>query len=270
MNIRKIVSVFDSVPTMEGAGVRLKRVIGNNRDTSLFDPFLLLDHFGSDNPVDYLKGFPWHPHRGMETLTYMIKGEVDHEDNIGNKGSIGSGEVQWMTAGSGILHQEMPRSFAGEMMGLQLWINLPRKDKMTSPRYMEMTEFPLINKDGAKIKAIAAKLNDQKSPNHKLFVDMEYLDIELKGNFFHETKMETAFIYVYEGSVTISDESVLSGQCALLDKAGDVAISGEARFIFVAANPLNEPIAWGGPVVMNTEEELQTAFREIDSGTFIK
>lgn len=268
-SIRKIINIYDSVPTMEGAGVRLKRVFAN-RDTSIFDPFLLLDNFGSGEPQDYLKGFPWHPHRGMETITYMIRGEVEHGDNIGNKGIIKSGEVQWMTAGSGIMHQEMPRPFEGDMMGLQLWLNLPKKNKMTAPRYMEITKFPLVEKDDAKIKIIAGNMSGEKNPKHDLFVDIEYLDIDLNGKLLHETKMKTAFVYVYEGSIEISGKKVLSNQCALLSKMGEVAISGKAKFIFVAGDPLNEPVAWGGPIVMNSEEELQAAFEEIDKGTFIK
>ncbi len=268
-NIRKISNIFASVSTMEGAGVRLKRVFANS-DTSAFDPFLLLDHFGSDVPDDYIKGFPWHPHRGMETVTYMIKGEVEHSDNIGNKGLIKPGEVQWMTAGSGILHQEMPKAFNGEMMGLQLWVNLPRKYKMTAPRYMEIIDMPLLEKNDAKMRIIAGKIDNKKSPDHDLFIDVEYFDIDLNGDFLHKTSMKTAFIYVYEGSVDIAGKQVLSEQCALLDKSGDIAISGKAKFIFVAGNPLGEPLAWGGPIVMNTEEELQVAFKEIENGTFIK
>lgn len=268
MKIRKIINIFESVTTMEGDGVRLKRVFANN--TSALDPFLLLDHFGSDDPKDYIKGFPWHPHRGMETVTYMIKGEVEHGDNIGNSGSINSGEVQWMTAGSGIMHQEMPKACDGEMIGFQLWVNLPKKDKMTVPRYMEITTLPQIEKNDAKIKIIAGQIDNKKSPNHNLFVDVEYFDVDLNGDFFYETKMKTAFIYVYEGLVSIGDKKVLTNQCALLDKTGDLAISGKAKFIFVAGNPLNESIAWGGPIVMNTEEELEAAFKEINNGTFIK
>ncbi|MDP2750886.1 MAG: pirin family protein [Nanoarchaeota archaeon] len=271
MMIRQIKSIIASKPTLEGAGVKLKRVFGSE-EVPMFDPFLLLDHFGSDDPEDYVKGFPWHPHRGIETVTYMIRGEVEHGDSIGNKGVIKSGDIQWMTAGSGIIHQEMPKPFDGSMMGFQLWVNLARKNKMTKPRYMGITKKDLIqvNKDGAKINLVAGKINNKKGPVKDLFVDVDYFDIHLSGNFAHKIKKKTAFIYVYEGNVDIKDKKVAAGHCALLEKEGDILITGNAKFIFVAGNPLKEPVAWGGPIVMNTQEELDEAFDELDKGTFIK
>lgn len=262
--MRKVVKIIKSKPVMEGAGVKLKRVFGNSNE---FDPFLLLDHFGSSNPNDYMKGFPWHPHRGIETVTYMVRGEVEHGDSLGNKGVIKSGEVQWMTAGSGIIHQEMPHKFDGNMMGFQLWINLPQKDKMTKPRYMGVKKLVSLEKDDAKIKVIAG---GDEEPVHDLFVDADYFDVDLSGDFSYKTKLKTVFIYVYEGNVNIDGEPVGEHQCALLEKEGDIFIKGNAKFIFVAGNPLNEPIAWGGPIVMNTKEELAKAFEELKDGTFIK
>lgn len=263
--------IFDSQPTLEGAGVKLKRVFGSY-EIPQFDPFLLLDHFGSDNPTDYIKGFPWHPHRGIETVTYMIRGEVEHGDSLGNKGVIRSGDIQWMTAGSGIIHQEMPQPFEGTMMGFQLWVNLPREQKMTEPRYRSITtnDALAVHKDDAKIKIIAGTMNHQTGPVSDLFVDVEYYDVHLSGHLNHRTQKTTVFLYVYDGSVTVEDTDVASHHCALLKNKDPILIKGNAKFLFVAGNPLNEPIAWGGPIVMNTQEELATAFQELNDGTFIK
>ena len=269
--MRKIVSVIASKPTLEGAGVKLKRVFGP-REVPRFDPFLLLDHFGSDDPDDYIKGFPWHPHRGIETVTYMIRGEVEHGDSMGNKGVIRSGDTQWMTAGSGIIHQEMPRRFKGDMMGFQLWVNLPRKQKMTEPRYRSITKEDVVSvsRGDARITVIAGKIGNRNGPVKDLFVDAEYFEVHLSGKFEHHTAKRTSFVYVYEGSITIGGTKVGPDHCALLEEHGDILITGNAKFIFVAGNPLKEPVSWGGPIVMNTEEELQEAFRELDDGTFIK
>jgi redox-sensitive bicupin YhaK (pirin superfamily) len=269
--MRKAITIIKSKPTLEGAGVKLKRVFGS-AEIPRFDPFLLLDHFGSDDPDDYVKGFPWHPHRGIETVTYMIRGEVEHGDSIGNKGVIRSGDIQWMTAGSGIIHQEMPRPFRGSMMGFQLWVNLPRRKKMTEPRYMGITKADLVtvNRDDASINIIAGTIGNKKGPVKDLFVDVDYFDVHLAGRFKHGTGKSTAFIYVYEGAAGIDDKAVNSGYCALLEEKGEVVITGDARFLFVAGDPLAEPIAWGGPIVMNTRAELTKAFQELDNGTFIK
>ena len=269
--MRKIASIFESRPTMEGAGVRLRRVFGYHK-VPKFDPFLLLDHFGSDDPNDYIMGFPWHPHRGIETVTYMIRGKVEHGDSIGNSGVINSGDVQWMTAGSGIIHQEMPKAFNGNMMGFQLWVNLPRAKKMTEPRYMGLTkhDFESVELEGTRIIVIAGTFQGVEGPVKDLFVDTEYFDVHLEGEFNHSTDKRTCFIFVYEGFVKINDKGLKVGNCALLEEEGDVQVKGKGNFIFVAGNPLKEPIVWGGPIVMNTQEELDTAFLELRNESFIK
>ena len=269
--VRKILSVFESKPTIEGAGVRLRRVFGY-KNIPTFDPFLLLDHFGSNNPDDYIKGFPWHPHRGIETVTYMIRGKVEHGDSIGNAGVINSGDVQWMTAGSGIIHQEMPKPYKGNMMGFQLWVNLPRTNKMTKPRYMGLTkdDFESINLNRTKIIVIAGNFQGVKGPIKELFVETEYFDVDLNDKFIHSTEKKTCFIYIYDGHVKIDNNEVDSGNCVLLESEGEVVVEGKGSFIFVAGNPLDEPIAWGGPIVMNTQKELYLAFSELKQGSFIK
>ena len=267
---------MDYQQTLEGAGVKVKRVLGNDQDSTL-DPFLLLDHFGSDNPEDYIKGFPWHPHRGMETVTYMWTGEVEHSDNMGNKGTIKSGDVQWMTAGSGIIHQEMPKKYHGLMQGFQLWVNLPAKKKMSDPKYrgIEKEQIPTIEKDGVTVKVIAGKVDGILGPVRDLATDIEYFDVTLAAGktFEHTTpKNYTVFAYVVEGSIDVQDKEMLQGQCAVFGK-GDIAkISSKngGRILFVLSEPLNEHVAWRGPIVMNTEEELEQAFEELEEGTFIK
>jgi quercetin 2,3-dioxygenase len=274
---RKVEKILERRLTLEGAGVKLRRVLGNNDDSTL-DPFLLLDHFGSEDPKDYIKGFPWHPHRGMETVTYMWTGEVEHGDSMGNKGVIKSGDVQWMTAGSGIIHQEMPQKYDGLMQGFQLWVNLPSKKKMIDPKYrgIEEQQIPMLEKYGAKIKVIAGKVDGTEGLVRDLAINIEYFDVELEAGktFEHATpRRETVFAYVVEGSIEIGRNKVLQGQCAVFSE-GDLvkigSIDGDARFLFVSGEPLNEPVAWRGPIVMNTEEELDKAFEELDSDTFIK
>jgi redox-sensitive bicupin YhaK (pirin superfamily) len=262
--------------TIEGAGVKLKRVLGNDTDSTL-DPFLLLDHFGSDNPEDYIKGFPWHPHRGMETVTYMWTGEVEHGDSMGNKGVIKSGDVQWMTSGSGIIHQEMPQKYDGLMQGFQLWVNLPAKKKMVNPKYRGIVkeQIPTIQKDGKKIKVIAGKVDGTHGPVRDLAIDIEYFDVELASGrtFEHATaKDDTLFAYIVEGAVEVQGKTVTKGQCVVFGKGDFAKILSKkgSRFLFVSGQPLNEPVAWRGPIVMNTEEELDRAFEELDAGTFIK
>jgi quercetin 2,3-dioxygenase len=273
---RKVDKILNRRTTMEGAGVKLKRVLGNDDDSTL-DPFLLLDHFGSDEPEDYIKGFPWHPHRGMETVTYMWTGEVEHGDSMGNKGIIKSGDVQWMTAGSGIIHQEMPQKYDGLMQGFQLWVNLPAKKKMVDPKYrgIEKQQIPVLEKDGSKIKAVAGKVDGTEGPVGDLAIHIEYFDVELDaGNAFeHQTpKNDTVFAYVVEGSIEIGRKKILQGQCAVFGEGDLVKMgsNGGARFLFVSGEPLNEPVAWRGPIVMNTQEELDKAFEELDSDTFVK
>ena len=273
---RQIKKILNRRPTLEGAGVKLNRVLGSD-DESTLDPFLLLDHFGSDKPEDYIKGFPWHPHRGMETVTYMWTGEVEHGDSMGNKGVIKSGEVQWMTAGSGIIHQEMPLKYNGFMQGFQLWVNLPAKKKMIDPKYrgVEKKQIPTVQNNGAKVKVIAGVVEDTKGPVEDLAVDVEYFDVELAAgkSFEHLVpKNNTVFAYVVEGSLEIAGQQIFQGQCAVLGEGDIVRVNSlkGSRFLFVSGTPLGEPVAWGGPIVMNTEEELEEAFKELESGTFIK
>jgi quercetin 2,3-dioxygenase len=273
---RKVGKILNRRTTLEGAGVKLKRVLGNDDDSTL-DPFLLLDHFGSDDPEDYIKGFPWHPHRGMETVTYMWTGEVEHGDSMGNKGVIKSGDVQWMTAGSGIIHQEMPQKYNGLMQGFQLWVNLPAKKKMIDPKYRGIVkqQIPVLEKDCSKIRVIAGKVDGTEGPVRDLAINIEYFDVELYvGKTFEHAapKNDTVFAYVVEGSIEIGAKEILQGQCAVFSEGDLVKIGskGGARFLLVSGEPLNEPVAWRGPIVMNTEEELDKAFEELDSNTFIK
>ncbi len=229
---RKADKILNRRTTLEGAGVKLKRVLGNDRRSTL-DPFLLLDHFGSDNPEDYIKGFPWHPHRGMETVTYMWTGEVEHGDSMGNKGVIKSGDVQWMTAGSGIIHQEMPQKYDGLMQGFQLWVNLPAKKKMIDPKYrgIEKQQIPVLEKDGSKIKVIAGKVDGTEGPVRDLAINIEYFDVELDAGktFEHATpKNDTVFAYLVEGSIEIGSKKILQGQCAVFGE-GDLVKIGSNR-----------------------------------------
>ena len=270
--------------TLEGAGVRLRRAFGHPQVPD-FDPFLLLDHFGSANPADYLAGFPWHPHRGIETITYMLQGEVEHGDSLGNTGVIHSGDVQWMTAGSGIIHQEMPRGGSdGVMGGFQLWANLPASHKMMEPRYREVLsrDIPEVSHEGARIKVVCGHVHGVTGPVRSIVIEPEYLDVALQaGSRFahHVPAAHTAFAYVFEGSAQFGDRQ---GQVAPATGSGQVVLLGDgdeiqayagteaARFILVTGKPLREPIAWRGPIVMNTQAELRTAFEEYAAGTFIK
>jgi redox-sensitive bicupin YhaK (pirin superfamily) len=273
---RRVEKILERKVTYEGAGVRLRRVLGNDSNSTL-DPFLLLDHFGSDNPKDYVKGFPWHPHRGMETVTYMWAGEVEHGDSLGNKGVIKSGDVQWMTAGSGIIHQEMPKKYDGLMQGFQLWVNLPARKKMIDPKYrgIEKKQIPVFQKNGVTIRVIAGKVDGTEGPVKELAFGIEYFDVELAAGkqFVHSvSKNWTAFAYVVNGSIRLFDKTITEGQCAVLDEGDSVTINSKTgcRFLFVSGKPLKEPVAWRGPIVMNTQEELDKAFEELDSGTFVK
>ncbi len=278
---RKIKSRWSSTPTIEGAGVKLRRVFGG-AEVPRLDPFLLLDDFGSSKPEDYMKGFPWHPHRGIETVTYMLEGIVNHEDSLKNKGSITDGGIQWMTAGSGIIHQEMPQVYTGEMRGFQLWVNLPQKDKMSAPRYQDVkkNDVPEIIKDGAKIKIICGEVDGVKGPVSDLFASPQYLDVALppKGEVsLSVSEGCTAFLFVFEGAGVAGEGDVLTAKGGMVEfeRVGGEEVcmrAGESgmRFLFVSGRPLGEPVAWYGPIVMNTQEELQTAFRELQEGTFIK
>jgi redox-sensitive bicupin YhaK (pirin superfamily) len=286
MKQRQILKVVAGTSQTDGAGVRLVRVIGH-ADTSLFDPFLMLDAFDSRNPADYTKGFPWHPHRGIETVTYLIEGDIEHGDSLGNKGSILDGGCQWMTAGSGIIHQEMPQA-APRMLGFQLWVNLPAKDKMCAPKYREITRdrIPLAVEDSCTVAVISGMYRTTAGAMKGDYVDATVLDIIMKKDgscTVPTTPGNTVFLYIVEGSVSLdrdkSGSSVppvyLPEHRAVLLSDGDelrldAGAEGSARCILFSGKPLNEPIAWGGPIVMNTREELESAFRELDEGTFIR
>ncbi|MFX0082653.1 MAG: pirin family protein [Candidatus Hodarchaeota archaeon] len=280
--IRKIKLTLKSRPTMEGAGVRLKRAFGYVDDS--LDPFLLFDDFGSDNPSDYMAGFPWHPHRGIETITYVLHGKGEHEDSLGNKGVLEPGDVQWMTAGSGIIHQEMPK-FQGNdplMKGFQLWANLPASHKMMDPRYQEIKseDIPEVSVgENVKIKIICGVINGVKGPVHDIITEPEYLDIYINPNseYIHPVKSgHNVFAYTIEGEGYFDDkkEELVKKETLIIYRDGDaVKITTNdqnIRFLLVSGKPLKEPVAWRGPIVMNTEEELRVAFQEYQNGTFIK
>jgi redox-sensitive bicupin YhaK (pirin superfamily) len=279
---RKINKVWTSKPTIEGAGVHLKRAFGNN-EVPLFDPFLMLDDFRSNNPDHYRAGFPWHPHRGIETITYVLNGDVEHGDSMGNKGVISSGDTQWMTAGSGIIHQEMPRGDdEGRMEGFQLWANLPRSHKMMEPRYRDIksAQVPEVAlENGAKIKVICGRVGKHEGPVKGIIIDPEYLDVMIpaKAEFKHPTKHgHTVFTYVIEGQGYFDEAKInpIGNGSVCLYEDGDhitVTTGGEpVRFLFISGKPIREPVAWYGPIVMNTDKELQLAFEEYQNGTFIK
>ena len=281
--IRKINVTLNSRPTFEGAGVRLKRAFGY-ADPSL-DPFLLLDDFHSDNPKDYIAGFPWHPHRGIETITYMLHGKVEHGDSLGNGGVIGAGDVQWMTAGSGIIHQEMPKKDKKDTLlwGFQLWANLPASHKMMDPRYRDIKKEQIpeifLNDNKVKIKVICGEVNGTEGPVQDIVTDPEYLDITINPNsqYIHSVKKgHNVFTYIIEGEGFFDDykEELISKETLVIYRDGDaVKITTKkekVRFLLVSGKHLNEPVAWRGPIVMNTEEELRIAFEEYHNKTFIK
>jgi quercetin 2,3-dioxygenase len=297
-SIRKISKVWKSKPTIEGAGVHLKRAFGYYQ-VPLFDPFLMLDDFHSEDPHDYLNGFPWHPHRGIETITYVLQGRVEHGDSMGNKGVIESGDLQWMTAGSGIVHQEMPKGDdQGRLWGFQLWANLPASHKMMDPRYRGLTaaEIPEAKLREARVKVIAGDIGGVRGPVRDVVVDPEYLDVTVPEGttFTHAIKRGyTALAYVVDGEGyfdlernAFSHEVVgrnyfdFDRKCTcgpenlILFEDGDaVAVTTQekpVRFLLVSGKPIGEPVAWYGPIVMNTQEELEVAFEEYRNGTFIK
>jgi quercetin 2,3-dioxygenase len=280
--IRKIRKVMESKPTIEGAGVHLMRVFGSS-EVPEFDPFLMLDDFRSDDPRFYLKGFPWHPHRGIETITYVLQGSVEHGDSMGNTGVIAGGDVQWMTAGSGIIHQEMPKGDeSGHMGGFQLWANLPASHKMMEPRYRGLTkdQIPEIStENGVKILIICGEVEGIKGPVADIVTDPEYLDVTVSANsaFTRQTKPgHTVLAYVIggEGYFDMERKFVIGNKnLVVFDEGEQVTVSTETegvRFLFISGKPIGEPVAWYGPIVMNTQEELQTAFDEYSAGTFIK
>jgi quercetin 2,3-dioxygenase len=299
MSLRPVMRISQSVPTLEGAGVHLRRAFGFGT-TSEFDPFLLLDDFRNEDPEAYLAGFPWHPHRGIETITYVLAGSVTHGDSLGNKGTLGPGDVQWMTAGSGILHQEMPKGDKrGWMHGFQLWANLPSSKKMTAPRYQDVpaTEIPeILEDDGTKVRVICGEFWGKSGPVEGIAADPRYLDIYVPPSRRKSLPVETtqhAFAYVFEGSGTFgaasSTQSVVtervgrSGEAlgmdatnrslVLFDSGDEVTVrAGESgiRFLLVSGKPIREPVAWQGPIVMNTQDELRQAFTDLRNGSFIK
>ncbi len=281
MPAKSIASIFPARPTLEGAGVRLHRGFAN-AEVPRFDPFLLFDDFSSPNPADYLSGFPMHPHRGMETVTYILDGDVRHRDSIGNAGVIGRGDVQWMTSGSGIIHEEMPEGSTG-IKGFQLWVNLPKKDKMMRPRYQEVKNKSIPEfafGPHARVRLIAGHVGDTVGPVSDIIADPLYADITLehgKTLDFPVTPGFTTFMYIFDGRVGFPQESSVSetsGSIVLFSRAGDtvsLAAGGAgARFLLVSGQPLGEPIAWHGPIVMNTKNEIETAFHELQTGGFIK
>lgn len=272
----KIIKEIRGQRAVDGAGVSLVRVLGN-RDTRDFDPFLMLDSFDSTEASDYIAGFPMHPHRGIETITYLISGEIEHEDSLGNKGSIRSGEAQWMTAGSGILHQEMPQK-SERMLGFQLWLNLPREEKMTDPSYLSIVkeQIGLKQIDGAEVRVLSGKFEDAVGviPKH---IAASIYDITLfKGKEIDipVNSEETAFVFLIDGDAVIEGKTILNKTAVLFDHGDGITITAppesDSRIIFYSGKPLHEPIAWGGPIAMNTQEELMTAFSELQQGTFIK
>ena len=300
MSIRPVKRIVQSKPTIEGAGVRLRRAFGFG-DTEETDPFLLLDDFRNDRPSDYLAGFPWHPHRGIETITYVLSGTVDHGDSLGNHGTLGSGDVQWMTAGRGIMHQEMPKGDAqGRMHGFQLWANLPSSLKMTAPRYQDIkgADIPeVIDDDGTRVRVVCGDFWGKKGPVDGVAADPRYLDIFVSPRKRKTLKVEVerhAFAYVFEGDGTfhaasqpigvLSEKQVDGNEILVREKAGDRSLvlfdSGDEitvqagengiRFLLVSGKPIQEPVAWYGPIVMNTQAELQQAVAELRKGTFIE
>jgi len=299
MSIRAVKRIVEAQPTIEGAGVRLRRAFGFGQ-TDEFDPFLLFDDFRNEHPADYLAGFPWHPHRGIETITYVLAGEVTHGDSLGNRGTLGAGDVQWMTAGSGILHQEMPQGdMAGRMHGFQLWANLPRALKMTAPRYQDVParEIPtLTDDDGTVVRVVCGEFGGKRGPVEGIAADPRYLDISVPPNRTKTLKVETtrhAFAYVFEGSGSFRDGSLPQAvmtdrvgprgeeirdqtgnrSLVLFDRGDEVTVrAGDAgiRCLLASGKPLKEPVAWQGPIVMNTPEELRQAYAELRNGTFIK
>ncbi len=278
-DIREAVEVLTARPTLEGAGVRLRRAFGFS-EVPRFDPFLMLDDFRGDRPEDYLAGFPWHPHRGMETVTYMIEGKVEHGDSMGHAGSVGAGGVQWMTAGSGILHQEMPKPVDGQMGGFQLWVNLPAEKKMMDPRYQEIAgdAIPVVRGDGTTVRVVAGEHGGAQGPVTEIVADPTFLDVTLQPRmvFEHPTdRAMTAFAYVFAGAAAFGEGGTAPDNAhAVRLGPGDVvrveAGPDGVRFLLVAGRPIGEPVAWRGPVVMNTDEELREAFRELNEGTFVK
>ncbi len=299
MSLRPVKQITQAQPTLEGAGVKLQRAFGFGK-TKEFDPFLLLDDFRNDTPEDYLKGFPWHPHRGIETITYVLAGSVEHGDSLGNRGKMTAGDVEWMTAGSGILHQEMPKGDQqGRMHGFQLWANLPSSLKMTGPRYQDIPSSAIpevTDDDGTRVRVVCGEFWGKRGPVEGVAADPNYVDISVPPGQRKRLKIETdrnAFAYVFAGSGTFRDSSkpqpVLTEKATdpnaqpaydatnhslvLFDRGDEIVVqAGEQgiRFLLVSGKPIEEPVAWYGPIVMNTKEELRQAMTELQAGNFIK
>jgi len=281
---RKIRAILEPEETSDGAGVALRRAIGNRKFTEL-DPFLLLDHFGSEDPDEYIAGFPMHPHRGIETVTYMLKGLIKHKDSSGNEGVIGEGDVQWMTAGSGIMHEEMPQIKEGKMEGFQLWVNLPSKDKMMKPRYQEFRqqEIPVVEKaNGVRVRIIAGKVDETEGVVRDIQAEPTYMDVVLPANstFKQEVpKGHNVFAYIFRGEgyfgISANDDRPLikADRLVVFDDGDCVEVESRGnglRFLLVSGKPLNEPIARYGPFVMNTQTEIREALDDLQRGTFVK
>ena len=299
MSIRPVKQIVQSQPTMEGAGVKLRRAFGFG-DTSEYDPFLLLDDFRNERPDDYLAGFPWHPHRGIETITYVLAGTVEHGDSLGNRGNLNAGDVQWMTSGSGILHQEMPKGDGeGRMHGFQLWANLPAALKMSSPRYQDVQAEAIpevVDDDGTRVRVICGDFWGQRGPVDGVAADPRYLDVSVPPGTTRRLGVERprhAFAYVFAGDGRFLDasdpqpvktelvddtgspgvETVGNRSLVLFDGGDEIVVRGGdegVRFLLVSGIPLGEPVAWRGPIVMNTQDELHQAFSELRDGTFIR
>ena len=299
MSIRPVKRVVSATPHTEGAGVKLRRAFGFG-ETSEFDPFLLFDDFRNENPDDYLAGFPWHPHRGIETITYVLAGNVEHGDSLGNRGNLGAGDVQWMTAGSGIMHQEMPQGDAqGRMHGFQLWANLPSSLKMTKPRYQDVAaaDIPeVVDDDGTRVRVIVGEFWGKEGPVEGVAADPQYIDVSVPPGMRKRLRVDTsrhAFAYVFAGSGSFREASAPRGvlteatdgsdavrreetgnrSLVLFDSGDEVVVqAGDEgiRFLLVSGKPLEEPVAWYGPIVMNTQEQLRQAIADLRAGTFIK
>ncbi len=298
MSVRPVKEVLGTTQTLEGAGVKLQRAFGFGKTTE-FDPFLLLDDFRNDNPDDYLAGFPWHPHRGIETITYVLAGSVEHGDSLGNRGSLAAGDVQWMTAGSGILHQEMPRGDTnGRMHGFQLWANLPSSLKMTRPRYQDVAarDIPeVVDDDGTRVRVVCGEFWGKKGPVEGVAAEPRYLDVWVPAGQRKRLavdRTQNAFAYVFAGSGSFRDASTPRGvrnelapegaalddqarnrSLVVFDRGDEIVVqAGDEglRFLLVSGKPIEEPVAWYGPIVMNTQSELRQAFSELRDGTFIK
>ena len=298
MSIRPTKQISTATPTLEGAGVQLRRAFGFSK-TADFDPFLLFDDFRNENPDDYLAGFPWHPHRGIETITYVLAGTVEHGDSLGNRGELGAGDIQWMTAGSGILHQEMPKGDArGRMHGFQLWANLPASLKMTDPRYQDVKakDVPeVIDDDGTRVRVVVGEFWGKTGPVEGVAADPRYLDVSVPGGITRRLPVDrahNAFAYVFEGSGTFNGASqpravatervadagdtvdlVGNRSLVLFDRGDAVAVQASdegLRFLLVSGRQVEEPVAWQGPIVMNTRAELRQAYAELHAGTFIR